>query len=84
MESSNSENKDLNLGCGSEIPLREEIILDIQTTTGGTFYISVDNYISIEELKRLLAHKLRVCKDKISLLYRERYVFNICICDIMI
>lgn len=72
MENSGSENKELNFGCGSELPIREEIILDVQTTTGGTFYISVDNYIPIEELKRLVAHKLRVCKDKISLLHRER------------
>ncbi|TDG39609.1 hypothetical protein AWZ03_013973 [Drosophila navojoa] len=48
------------------------INLNISTTTGGNFSVSVEPHISIESLKKIIAKKLKVAKDRICLLHREK------------
>ncbi|KAJ2946881.1 hypothetical protein O0L34_g16214 [Tuta absoluta] len=57
-------------GCGS--PQSTDITLNIQTTTGGNFSISVNGKSTVEHLKKLVSKKLKVSKDRICLLHRER------------
>ncbi|XP_045764174.1 midnolin homolog [Maniola jurtina] len=57
-------------GCGS--PHSTDITLNIQTTTGGNFSISLNGKNTVEHLKKLVSKKLRVSKDRICLLHRER------------
>ena len=40
--------------------------------TGGPFSVQVSRKDSVEELKKLVAKKLKVLKDRICLLYRDR------------
>lgn len=51
-----------------------QITLNISTTTGGSFSVTVDTSQSVDQLKKSVAKKLRVSKDRICLLHRERYV----------
>lgn len=48
------------------------ITLNVQTTTGGNFTVVADPHNSVENLKKTIAKKLKVSKDRISLLFRER------------
>ncbi|XP_075158939.1 ubiquitin-like domain-containing protein stuxnet [Haematobia irritans] len=48
------------------------INLNISTTTGGNFSVSVDPQITVENLKKIIAKKLKVAKDRICLLHREK------------
>jgi len=48
------------------------INLNISTTTGGNFGVSVEPHISVESLKKIIAKKLKVAKDRICLLHREK------------
>jgi len=48
------------------------INLNISTTTGGNFGVSVEPFISVESLKKIIAKKLKVAKDRICLLHREK------------
>lgn len=57
-------------GCGS--PQSTDITLNIQTTTGGNFSISLNGKNTVEHLKKLVSKKLKVSKDRICLLHRER------------
>ncbi|PZC70681.1 hypothetical protein B5X24_HaOG215083 [Helicoverpa armigera] len=57
-------------GCGS--PQTSDITLNIQTTTGGNFSISLNGKNTVEHLKKLVSKKLKVSKDRICLLHRER------------
>ncbi|XP_045446068.1 midnolin homolog [Melitaea cinxia] len=57
-------------GCGSSHST--DITLNIQTTTGGSFSISVNGKNTVEHLKKLVSKKLKVSKDRICLLHRER------------
>ncbi|CAH0407920.1 unnamed protein product [Chilo suppressalis] len=57
-------------GCGS--PQTTDITLNIQTTTGGNFSISLNGKNTVEHLKKLVSKKLKVSKDRICLLHRER------------
>lgn len=57
-------------GCGS--PQTTDITLNIQTTTGGSFTISLSVKNTVEYLKKLVSKKLKVSKDRICLLHRER------------
>lgn len=58
-------------GCGSN----NNISVQISPTTGGDFALSVDPGISIESLKKMVSKKLKVPRDRICLLFREKYVF---------
>ncbi|XP_059052382.1 midnolin homolog [Achroia grisella] len=57
-------------GCGST--QTTDITLNIQTTTGGNFSISLNGKNTVEHLKKLVSKKLKVSKDRICLLHRER------------
>ncbi|KPJ18352.1 Midnolin-A [Papilio machaon] len=57
-------------GCGS--PHSTDITLNIQTTTGGNFSVSLNGKNTVEHLKKLVSKKLKVSKDRICLLHRER------------
>ncbi|XP_046960421.1 midnolin homolog [Vanessa cardui] len=57
-------------GCGS--PHSTDITLNIQTTTGGSFSISLNGKNTVEHLKKVVSKKLKVSKDRICLLHRER------------
>ncbi|XP_068630387.1 midnolin homolog isoform X2 [Battus philenor] len=57
-------------GCGS--PHSTDITLNIQTTTGGNFSVSMNGKNTVEHLKKLVSKKLKVSKDRICLLHRER------------
>ncbi|OWR51573.1 hypothetical protein KGM_210050 [Danaus plexippus plexippus] len=57
-------------GCGS--PQSTDITLNIQTTTGGNFSISLNGKNTVEHLKKVVSKKLKVSKDRICLLHRER------------
>lgn len=53
-------------------PHDNPINLNISTTTGGSFAVTVDSAQSVDQLKKSVAKKLRVSKDRICLLHRER------------
>lgn len=57
-------------GCGST--QTTDITLNIQTTTGGNFSVSLNGKNTVEHLKKLVSKKLKVSKDRICLLHRER------------
>ncbi|KAM3961574.1 ubiquitin-like domain-containing protein stuxnet [Aphomia sociella] len=57
-------------GCGSTHTT--DITLNIQTTTGGNFSVSLNGKNTVEHLKKLVSKKLKVSKDRICLLHRER------------
>lgn len=63
------------LGCGSS--QSSEITLNIQTTTGGNFSITVDDNYTVDQLKKIISKKLKVPKDRICLLHRERYLISV-------
>lgn len=46
--------------------------LNVTTTTGGSFSVVVDGENSVENLKKIISKKLKVSKDRICLLHRER------------
>lgn len=69
--SGSSDSRDKTVGCGSDIGT-PPITLNITTTTGGSFSVLVDVQNSVENLKKIVAQKLKVAKDRICLLHRER------------
>lgn len=66
-----SDSRDLALGCGSSSVV-SQITLNITTTTGGNFSVVVESQITVESLKKTIAKKLKVAKDRICLLHREK------------
>ena len=50
----------------------ETIAVTVAPFTGGPFTLNVRRKDSIEDLKKAVAKKLKVLKDRICLLYRER------------
>ncbi|KAG4067260.1 hypothetical protein HA402_000251 [Bradysia odoriphaga] len=68
---SGSDSRDLALGCGSSSVV-SQITLNITTTTGGNFSVVVESQITVESLKKIIAKKLKVAKDRICLLHREK------------
>lgn len=65
--STNSENSP---GCG--VNDLDKITITVAPTTGGTFDISVQKNIAIENLKKVISKKLKVPKERILLLHKER------------
>ena len=49
------------------------ISVTVAPFTGGPFTVTISRQESVEELKKAVAKKLKVLKDRICLLYRERY-----------
>lgn len=68
---SDSQDIQQHIGCGSDI-LPSQFTLNINTTTGGSFSVSVDSHTTVENLKKIVAKKLKVAKDRICLLHREK------------
>jgi hypothetical protein len=54
------------------------ITLIINPTTGKEFTIEIDSETTVEELKKILAKKLKVGREVISLLYMNGYELRIC------
>jgi predicted Rdx family selenoprotein len=50
------------------------ITICITPTTGGQFDITVDKHETIENLKKIISKRLKVAKERICLLNRERSV----------
>ena len=48
------------------------ISVTVAPFTGGPFTVTISRQESVEELKKAVAKKLKVLKDRICLLYRER------------
>ena len=48
------------------------ICITVAPFTGGPFEVSVNKGDTIEELKKVIARRLKVSKERIYLLYRER------------
>lgn len=70
---SDSEEVQQQVGCGSGSGIDlSQITLNVNTTTGGSFSVNVDSQISVENLKKIIAKKLKVAKDRICLLHREK------------
>lgn len=72
---SDSSRDNILLGCGTT-DSAPSINVNISTTTGGTFSVCVENLITVENFKKIISKKLKVAKDRICLLHRERYVNN--------
>lgn len=51
---------------------REKITLNFKLLTGGTFSVSVDSDISVDLLKKIASKKLKISKDRITLMSSER------------
>ncbi|KAK9500154.1 hypothetical protein O3M35_001468 [Rhynocoris fuscipes] len=60
-------------GCGCESNVSDSnITISVTPTTGGQFDLAVTKTDSIENLKKLISKKLKVPKERICLLHRER------------
>ncbi|GBP10402.1 Midnolin homolog [Eumeta japonica] len=57
-------------GCGEADA--ETITLNVQTTTGMSFTVTLNQKHSVSHLKKLVSKNLKVSKDRICLLHRER------------
>lgn len=50
----------------------QKIEIQIVKTTGGSFEVTVDNDITVENLKKIVSKKLKISKDRICLMNSER------------
>ncbi|XP_017791296.1 PREDICTED: midnolin-A-like isoform X2 [Habropoda laboriosa] len=50
----------------------DEITISITPTTGGQFELTVDRTDTVENLKKIISKRLKVAKERICLLHRER------------
>lgn len=60
-------------GCGFS-PM---ITITITPTTGGQFNLEMVKNDTIENLKKIVSKKLKVSRERICLLYRERYYLRL-------
>jgi len=70
MTSSSSNKSDNSAGC--EDSEMDTITITVAPTTGGTFDISVQKNLAIENLKKVISKKLKVPKERILLLHKEK------------
>lgn len=49
------------------------IEIQIVKTTGGSFEITIDCDITVENLKKIVSKKLKISKDRICLMNSERW-----------
>lgn len=68
---STQSNSDSDLGCGCKNSA-SSITISVTPTTGGQFDLAVTKTDTIESLKKLISKKLKVPKERICLLHRER------------
>ncbi|XP_043264323.1 midnolin homolog isoform X1 [Colletes gigas] len=62
-------------GCGcvaATVLEPDEITISITPTTGGQFDLTVDRTDTVENLKKIISKRLKVAKERICLLHRER------------
>lgn len=59
-------------GCIAAAVDKDEITVNITPTTGGQFELTVDRNDTVENLKKIISKKLKVVKERICLLHRER------------
>uniref|UniRef100_A0A146LJ64 Midnolin-B n=4 Tax=Lygus hesperus TaxID=30085 RepID=A0A146LJ64_LYGHE len=71
MEASSSESCLCSNGCGCNQET-SSITISVTPTTGGQFDLAVTKTDSIENLKKLISKRLKVPKERICLLHRER------------
>ena len=57
-------------GSGSDNP--NNVNITVAPFTGGPFQVKISKMETVEELKKLIARRLKVSKERIYLLYRER------------
>ncbi len=50
----------------------DKMIVTVAPFTGGPFSVTVNKRDTVEDLKKVVAKKLKVLKERICLLYRER------------
>ncbi|XP_066248246.1 midnolin isoform X1 [Euwallacea similis] len=55
-------------GCGPDT----RINVQVSPTTGGDFFISVASDITVEHLKKLISKRLKLPRDRICLLFRDK------------
>lgn len=68
--SSESSANPISQGCGPN----SQINIHVSPTTGGDFYLSVESDISVDNLKKLVSKRLKVPRDRICLLFRDKWV----------
>lgn len=59
-------------GRGSASNVAQTINLLINTTTGNNFDVTVEHHHTVDHLKKVISKRLKVNKDKIILLFKER------------
>lgn len=52
--------------------LGKKIEIEIVKTTGGSFAVTIDCDITVENLKKIVSKKLKISKDRICLMNSER------------
>jgi hypothetical protein len=53
----------------------DKIVITVAPFTGGPFSVTANKRDSVEDLKKVVAKKLKVLKERICLLYRERCLY---------
>lgn len=69
-DSAESTSNPISQGCGPN----SQISVHISPTTGGDFYLSIAADATVEGLKKLVSKKLKVPRDRICLLFRDKWV----------
>ncbi|CAH1990520.1 unnamed protein product [Acanthoscelides obtectus] len=65
---SHSSNNPIHQGCGSN----SQIKIHVSPTTGGDFHLSVEPNTTVENLKKIVSKRLKVPRDRICLLFRDK------------
>nr|XP_023029109.1 midnolin homolog [Leptinotarsa decemlineata] len=66
--SSQSSTNPIPQGCGPNTQIK----IHVSPTTGGDFFLCVDSDITIDNLKKLVSKRLRVPRNRICLLFRDK------------
>lgn len=66
----NCSHSTLNPGCGCNNA--SGIVITISPTTGGQFNLVVQVTDTVDHLKKVISKKLKVLRERICLLYRDR------------
>ncbi|XP_017776132.1 PREDICTED: midnolin isoform X1 [Nicrophorus vespilloides] len=67
-DSAESSSNPISQGCGPHT----QISIHISPTTGGDFFLTVDPDITVDNLKKLVSKKLKVPRDRLCLLFRDK------------
>ncbi|XP_019876634.1 midnolin homolog isoform X3 [Aethina tumida] len=71
-QTSESTTNPINQGCGQH----PNISLHVSPTTGGDFYLNVEPDVSVDNLKKLVSKRLKLPRDRISLLFRDKQLLD--------